>query len=197
MCVEKYPQKYAGKYRQKYPDSCARLRRHVCLRLYLHVHLDLNPELFAELYREKFEKSFQQLFREFFASLFGLLFDLKHLQFQGWSYLVLYRQTLPRGQSLGRPLHGGIVSGWRPTTTRRCPPTFSEPRPEALQRTLSPALQARGISGPARTPRPAAASPPPGHSTRAPTRIPGSPPSSCAFVSPAISAGSSSQAASG
>jgi hypothetical protein len=81
MCVEKYPEKYAGKYRQRYPEPCARLRGHKCLQLNSDLYPDLSNKLFAELNREEFEKSFQQLFRKSFASSFDSLFGLKYRQF--------------------------------------------------------------------------------------------------------------------
>ena len=83
---------------------CRDLRRH------LRLCLDLSSKLYTELNREKFEKLYQQLFLKLFASLFGLLFDLKYQQLWLSLYLVLCRQTLLRGRSPGRPLHGGIVS---------------------------------------------------------------------------------------
>ena len=75
-----------------------------------------------ELNREKFEKSFPQLFQNFFASSFGSLFVWKYQQLRGLSYLVLYRQMLPRGRPVGRGVGGRIVVGFRPPTTyrRRC-----------------------------------------------------------------------------
>ena len=47
MFIEKYPKKLAGMYLQKYPDSCAHLRRDMCLHLYLHLYLNLRSELFG------------------------------------------------------------------------------------------------------------------------------------------------------
>ena len=89
---------------------CLALRRHLRLHLNSNLCLNLSSKLYTELNREKFEKLYQQLFLKLFASLFGLLFDLKYQQLWLSLYLVLCRQTLLRGRSPGRPLHGGIVS---------------------------------------------------------------------------------------
>jgi hypothetical protein len=110
LYAEKYPEKYAGKYRQKYPEFSVHLHEHVYLQLDSDLYLDLNLDLDLNLNLFFFLKSFQQLFRKFFTSLFGLLFDLKYQQLWLSLYLVLCRQTLLRGRSPGRPLHGGIVS---------------------------------------------------------------------------------------
>jgi len=112
-----YLSKYLSVFVRKYAELCCELRRHLRLHLCLYLYLDLNPGLFAGLNSALFEKSFQQLFRKSFTSLFGELFDLKYRQFWGQSYLVSYRQTLPRGRSLGRPLHVRIVAGHQRTTT--------------------------------------------------------------------------------
>jgi len=85
--------------------------------VYLHLNsdlcLDLNDKLFAELYREKFEKLFLKSFKKSFAVLFEWFFGNKCRWLNGLSYLVLYRQTLPPRQSLGRPLHGETKVHWQ------------------------------------------------------------------------------------
>jgi hypothetical protein len=110
MSLAKCQEKFARKYLQKCPQSSADLCRHAYLHLNSDLCLDLNNKLFAELNREKLEKSFQQLFLKSFALSFDSLFVQKYQRLWVLSYLVLCRQTLPRGRPLGRPLHGRIVA---------------------------------------------------------------------------------------
>ena len=113
MCLSPYVSSCPPSYRSVYADLCRALRRDACLHLNSDLCLDLNSRLYTELNREKFEKSYQELFRKSFASLFGL----KYRRLQGSSYLAPYRQILPGGRSVGRPLGGRIVFGNQETTT--------------------------------------------------------------------------------
>jgi hypothetical protein len=83
------------------------------------LYLDLNSELFAELNRERYDKLFLKLFEKLFAQLYEQFYRNKYLWLNSLSYLKLYRQMLPRGRSLGRPLHGRIVAE-RPANTICC-----------------------------------------------------------------------------
>jgi len=117
LCLSKYPPKFNAKFGPKCPRLCNRLRRQLRrplnTELNLALYINSNPSLFGWSFRQLFETFFRQLF----TSSFGSLFALKCGRLLVLSYLVLYRHTLPPGQSLGRPLHGRIVVGHRRTTT--------------------------------------------------------------------------------
>ena len=114
LCLAKYLSKFAAKFRSKY----RRLRTRLCHQLHRQLHRELNIVLYlgldASLCDALLKQLFKTLFRQLFAKLFGLLFDLKYLQLQSQSYLVLYRQMLPPRRPVGRGVDGRIVVRTRP-----------------------------------------------------------------------------------
>jgi hypothetical protein len=67
----------------------------------LNLNLDLNLALTIALFRKPFLKPFSSSFRS--------LLVLRNRSSLALACLQPRRQTLPRGQSVGRPLHGRIV----------------------------------------------------------------------------------------
>ena len=117
--LAKHPSKHVGKLRQKFLRSRGHLHQHVRSSLYLDLHVDLNLDLYPSLHRALLAKFYPQLLETFLESKLDSILANKLRWLHDLKHRDLLRPKLPPRQPVGRPLHGRIVAGERPTATCR------------------------------------------------------------------------------